>query len=153
MRHGLGRRTAHPNFHQLRVAQDPGGEPLDLGWKRRRKKQRLPIGRDFLNDPANIGKKSHVEHAIDFIEDENSHLAQIHGALLEQVEQPTRRRGQNIDTAFDLFALFSVAHAAMHDGCAQVGEATVIAKGRLDLRGQFPCRFKDETTKCPVFRQ
>ncbi len=153
VRDSFGGRTAHANFHQLGIAQHPGSQPLDLRWQRRRKKQRLPIGRDFLNDPANIGKKAHVEHAIDFIEHKNIHLAQIHRALFEQIEQSTRRRDENIDTAFDLFALFSITNAAVHDGRAQIGEAAVIAKRCLDLRSQFARRLQHKTTKRAVFRE
>src|SRR5438874_11744816 len=43
MRNGFGRGTAHTDFHQLGLAQHPGGQPLDLGRQGCRKKQRLPV--------------------------------------------------------------------------------------------------------------
>ncbi len=86
MGHGFRRRTAHADFHQLGFAQHPGGQPLDLWRQCRRKKQRLPISRNFFDDPAHVRQKSHVEHAIHFIEHENLDVAEMHCALLEMIE-------------------------------------------------------------------
>ena len=40
---GFGRGTAHTDFHQLRLAQHPRGQALDLGRQGCRKKQRLSV--------------------------------------------------------------------------------------------------------------
>ena len=151
MRNGFGRRPAHADFHQLRLAQNPRREPFDFRRQRRGKKQRLPIGRNLVNDSAHVRQKSHVEHAIDLVEDENSDLPQVHRALLEVIEQTTRRGGDHVHAVFDVFTLFAVADAAMHNRHAQIGEAPIIAKRRLDLRGEFARRFKNQTTKRAVF--
>jgi len=151
--HGFGRGTAHANFNQFRIAQDPRGEALDLRRQRCRKKKRLPIGRNFFDDATDIRQKSHVEHAIDFIEHENADLAQIHRPLLEQVEQPAGRSRENINAAFDFFALFAVTDAAVHDRRAQIGETAVIAERSLDLCGQFARWFKHETSERAVLRE
>ena len=79
----FGGRTAHANFYELGIAQHPGGKTLDLWRQGGGEEQGLPVRRNFLNNPANIRQKSHVEHAIDFIEHKNGDLAQIHRALLE----------------------------------------------------------------------
>ena len=81
MRNGLGRRTPRADLDHFRLAQNPGGEPLDLRRQRRREKQRLPIGRDLFHDPPHVGQKTHVEHAIDFVEDEDVDIAKIDRAL------------------------------------------------------------------------
>src|SRR5438874_1701106 len=44
--------------------------------------------------------------------------------LFEMVEQAAGGGDDNIDTAFQVVALFSITNAAMHDGRAQIGEAT-----------------------------
>ena len=46
--------------------------------------------------------------------------------------------------------MFPVADAAVHDGDAQIGEAPVIAKRRLDLRRQLARRLEHETAKGAV---
>ena len=58
-------------------------------------------------------------------------------ALLEMIEQAARRGDDDIDAAFQFLALFAVADAAVHDGCTQIGKASVIAKGGLDLRSEL----------------
>ena len=150
MRHRLGRRAARADLDHFRLAQNPGGEPLDLRRQRRGEKQRLPIGRNLFDDPAHVGQKTHVEHAIDFIEHEDVDVAEIHRALLEQIEQAARRGADDVRSARGFFPLFPVTDAAVHDRDAQIGEAPVIAKGRFDLRGQLARRLEHETTKSSV---
>ena len=150
MRNGFGRRTAHANFHQLRIAQNPGREPFDFRRQRRGKKQSLSIGGNLLNDSAHVRQKSHVEHTVDLVEDENIDLPQVHGALLEVIKQTTRRGGDHVHAVLDVFALFAVADAAVHDSHVQIGEAAIIAKRRFNLRGEFARRFNNKTTKRAV---
>ena len=49
--------------------------------------------------------------------------------------------------------MFAVADAAVNHGDAQIGEAAVIAKGGLNLRRKFPCRFQNEAAKIAVLGQ
>ena len=135
MGNGFSGRTAYANFHQLRIAQNPRREPLDLRRQCRGKKQSLPIGGNLLNDSAHVRQKSHVEHAVDLVEDENIDLPQVHRALLKVIEQTTRRGGDHVHAALNVFTLFTVTDAAMNDGHQQIGEAPIIAKRCLDLRG------------------
>src|SRR6202030_2976451 len=128
--HGINRvcdrfrgRTSDSDLNHLRITQDPRREPFDLGRKCGGKKQRLSVGGDFFYDPPNIGQETHVEHPIDFIEDENVHVAKMHCALLEMIEQPTRRRDEDIDTALEILALLAVTDTAVYDGRAQIGKA------------------------------
>ena len=90
MRDRLGRRTARADLNHLGRTQNPRSEPLDFGRQSRGKEQRLSIGRNLLNNSPNIRQKTHVEHAIHFVEHENIHVAQIHRPLFEQIEQPAR---------------------------------------------------------------
>src|SRR4029077_20945143 len=73
--------------------------------------------------------------------------------LFEMVEQAAGGGDDNIDTAFEVFALFSITNASMHDGRAQIGEPSVIAERGFDLRGQLARRFEHETSERAVFRQ
>ena len=104
----------------------------------------------LLDDPPHVGQKTHVEHAIDFVEDEDADLAHVHRALLEQIEQPPGRRADDVGSASRFLFLFAVADAAVHDRDAQIGEAPVIAKGRLDLRRELARRLEHKTAKGAV---
>ncbi len=61
--------------------------------------KRLPVGRNLFDDGADVRHESHVEHAIDFIEDENVYVAKMHRLLFEMVEQTSRSRGDNVNPA------------------------------------------------------
>src|SRR5436190_20276677 len=107
----------------------------------------MPLPRTFLNDPPDIRQKSHVEHAIGFIEDQILNLIEPDLALVHRIQEPSGRRYQNIDSFAQGFALNSVTNSAENDCYAQIREPRKIADGRLDLRRQFPCRVKDELAR------
>src|SRR5256885_13587353 len=153
MRNRFRRRTADTDFDQNWIAQNPGGQAFDLRWQRGREKQSLAVPRNLFNDAAHVWQEPHVEHAIDFIEDEKLNLLQSHRALFEQVEQSPRRGDEYIDTAFELLALFSISNAAMHQGDAQICKATIITKCGFDLRSKFTRRLQHETSKPAMLRQ
>ena len=96
---GLGRRTPRADLHHLRLPQNPGGEPLDLRRQGGGKEQGLPVGGNLFHNPPHVGQETHVEHAIDFVEDENVDVAKIYRALFEQIEQPAGRRADDVGAA------------------------------------------------------
>src|SRR5438093_9587178 len=153
VRDRFGWRTAHANFHQLRVPQHPGGKPLNFWRQCCRKQKCLSICRNFLNNASYVRQKTHVEHAIDFVEDQNTHLPQSHRALFEQIEQSPRCRHENVDTVFEFLALFAITDAAVHERDPQISEAAVIAKSCLDLRSQLTGGLEHEASKRPVLRE
>ena len=83
---GLGRRTAHANFDQFRIPQDPFGQSLDFRRQGGRKEKRLSIRGNFFDDLADLRQKPHVEHAIDLIENENAYVSEMKRLLFEVVE-------------------------------------------------------------------
>ena len=101
----------------------------------------------MFDDPAHVGQKTHVEHAIDFIEHEDADVAKVQRTLLEEIEQPSGRGANDIGAAGGFFALFSVTNSAMDDRDAQVGEAPVIAKSGFDLGGKLARRLENETAE------
>src|SRR5204863_4205977 len=153
VRNRFRRRTADADFDQLGIAQDPGGQTFDLRWERGGEEQGLAVRRNLFNDAAHVRQEPHVEHAIDFIEDEKLYLLQSHRALFEQIEQSSRRGDEHIDTAFEFLALFSISHAAMHQGDAEICKAAIITKCSFDLRSKFTRWLEHETSKRAVLRQ
>lgn len=111
------------------------------------------MARTFFDDAAHVRQKSHVEHPVGLVEDEELNLMQPDFILAQEIQQASRSGDENIGAALDGFALFAVADAAEDDGGAQVGESPVIAKRRLDLRGEFACRFQHKATAGAVALQ
>ena len=151
---GFGRRAADSDFHRFGIAQNPRGEPLDLRRKRGGEKQRLAIGGNFFNNPAHVGQKSHVEHAIDFIEHEDADVAKdaTNLARADRAAVPAWRQTISVPRA-SFFALFPVTNSAMNDRDAQISKAPIIAKCRFDLRGELARRLEDKTAEiAPCWR-
>src|SRR5947209_12272736 len=78
-----------------------------------RSEQRLSIGRDFFDNPAHVGQKSHVEHAIDFIEHENADVAKMERALKKSIacstwdldRKSTRLNSSHANISYAVFCL------------------------------------------------
>ena len=70
VRHGLGGALAAADLDRDGVLQDPLGQRLERRGQGRGEEQRLPLFRRLPDDLRDIGQKAHVEHAIDFIEDQ-----------------------------------------------------------------------------------
>src|SRR5205085_11935749 len=127
------RRTPDPNLDHLRFPQHPRSQALNLRRERRGKKEGLPVGRDLFDDSAHIREKSHVEHPIDFIEDEDVDVAKIERALLHEVEQSARGGDHNVHAPSGFLSLFAITDAAVHYRNTKIGEPAIIAKSGFDL--------------------
>jgi hypothetical protein len=51
------------------------------------------------DDLADVADEAHVEHAVGFVEHQARHRVEPHIALAHEIEQPPRRRHQNVDAA------------------------------------------------------
>src|SRR5437764_6275538 len=150
---GFRRRPAHADFHQSRITQHPRSQTFDLRRQRGREKKSLSVRRDFLNDPAHVREKTHVQHPVYLVEYENVYGLQRGRALFQQIEQPSRRGSKNVHATLEFLALFPVTDATMHERDSQICESPIIAKRRLNLRGQFPCWLEHQTSERAVLCQ
>ena len=77
----------------------------------------------------------------------NGHLAELHVAALDQVEQTARRRDQDVDAALQRLDLAAVAQAT-DDGAEAKAEAVAIGlEAARDLDGELAGRRQDESTR------
>ena len=88
---GVGGRRGGRDLHASRVAHQVGDLAHGLLVERRREQQRLALGRRLAHNAADGGQKAHVEHAVGLVEHQDLNLVQVAGALLDQVDQTTRR--------------------------------------------------------------
>ena len=153
VRHGFGRRTAGADLDHFGLTQNPRRQALDFRRQGGGKKQGLPVGGNLFDDPAHVREKPHVEHSIDFIEHEDAHVSEIHRTLLEQIQQPAGRRGDDVHSASGFFALLAIPDSAVHHRDAQVGETAVVAKSGFDLGGQLSRRLEHEAPEISMLRQ
>ena len=91
-----------------------------------------------------VVNKTHVQHAVGFVEHQNLHLAQVQRALACVVQQAAWRGDQNINATAQFFNLRAHADAAEHDHRGQVQVFAVGANAFFDLGGEFARRGHDQ---------
>ena len=92
--------------------------------------------------------EAHVEHAVGFVEHQMLYLREIGVTLLDEVEEPTRRRDQQVTAAAQAVDLRTLADAAEDDQRAQVLVATIGAGAVGDLGRELAGRAEHEHTRC-----
>ena len=80
MRHGVRRRRM-ADLHRDRVMLHLVHQFPDIVGHGGREQQGLALGRHVLDDPPDIGKKSHVEHPVRLVQDEDLQMGQVDGLL------------------------------------------------------------------------
>ena len=89
------------------------------------KKHGLARARTAFDDAAHVGQKTHVEHAVRFIQDENLDLIEPNHSALHLIEQAARRSRQDIRALTQRLVLPAVTRAAEKNRRAQIGEAAI----------------------------
>ena len=90
-----------------------------------------------LDDPLDVGQEAHVEHAVRLVEDEDLDLAEVRDLLADEVEQPARRRDEDLDAGAQGLDLRVHRHAAVDDGRAQRHGPPVRAHALVDLHREL----------------
>jgi hypothetical protein len=124
------RRAGHPLRH---VAHRP--------VERRREQHRLARSRRRGNDPFDVFDETHVEHAVGFVENQHLQQREVDLARTHVVDQPARRRDQNLGVAPEKFHLLRIGHAAEDRHGPHLMElATVLFGRRSHLQREFAGR-------------
>src|SRR4051812_46329198 len=85
LRHGIGRIGASPDLDDLWCLLEFVRQSLDLARKRGRKHERLPARRKRFHNFANGRQKTHVEHSVRFVENEEFDRRKITETLPHQI--------------------------------------------------------------------
>ncbi len=147
LRDALDGRRLGGDGHVHGVMDQGAGQGHHLGLHGGREEQRVALGRQLGDDALDVREETHVQHAVGLVEHEDFDRVQAGQALLHQVEQPPRRRHQDVEAAVQRLHLRELADAAEDDG---VGEAQVAAVGGgavVDLRRQFAGRRQDQDAR------
>ena len=78
----------------------------------RGEEQRLALGRQLGDDPADVVDEAHVEHAVGFVEHEHLDAIEMDGTVLHEVEQPAGGGDQDVDAVRERADLAIDRHAA-----------------------------------------
>ena len=123
-----------------RIGEITVGELLDRLRHGRREEQGLALRRHQRDDPLQRVDEAEVEHLVGLVEDEDLELAQGQRALVDQVEQPARRRDQHVDAARDVRTLLPIEDAAEHGADREAHELAIGLGAVGDLPGELARR-------------
>ena len=102
------------------------GQLADIVGEGRREEQRLALRWNERDDALDVGDESHVEHAVALVEHQDLHLAEVHGLLADEVEEPPRRRHEDLDALLERLDLRIDVDAAID---AEGAQRNVLAIG------------------------
>ncbi len=109
-----------------------------------REDERLPLLRHLPQDAADIGQEALVEHVVRLVQDQGFDPAQVHHAVVEQVEQATGAGDDQVNAAPDALDLARLADTTVDRQAAQRRAGNDRTHELVDLLGQFPGRGNDQ---------
>ena len=81
----------------------------------------MPFLWAMLDDFLDVRHEAHVEHPVGLVEHEVLDVFQRQIFLGDVIEQSPRRGDDDVGSSFQLIVLLAVLHAAVKNGCSQVG--------------------------------
>src|SRR6185437_875912 len=141
---GLRGRRDRGHFYLGRIYEDRPGQLLDLGRHRSREEQGMLLCRKLREDLADIVDKTHVQHAVRFVEDKILDVPEIEQLLIAQVEETAGSGYQDVRSALESLYLWLLRYSAKDHEVFCTGIAAISGEAFIDLDGQFPGRSEDQ---------
>ena len=91
----------------------------------------------MLEHAPDVGQEPHVEHPVRLVEHEHLELVELRVRMAEVIEQPARRRDQDVDAAAEGVLLRAEPDAAEHRGARDGRVRGELAQVLLDLRREL----------------
>ena len=133
-----------------RRAQHLAAQRDDLVRHRRGEEQRLTSGRNLFEDAANGREESHVEHPVGLVDHEQRDRAERARFLREQVEEPSRRRDDDVGPALERRDLLREPDPAVDRRDLHRRVPGELGEVHRDLGGQLARRRQDQRTGHPA---
>lgn len=148
LRDVLRGRTDTANRQEDIVLQEVTSQHLDVAREGGREHERLAVlhaGHILaLDDTANLGLETHVEHAISLIEHKILNVAQGDATTFYEIDQSARGGNKQVASALDLAELGSDISATVDDAWANPGPVGELAGLLVDLGDKLTGGGKDE---------
>ncbi len=133
----LGGGVAARDFDQRGLIQQAVCQRADVVRERCREQQVLALGRQDVEDLADVVDEAHVQHAVGFVQHQQFDMRQVDGALADVVQQAARRGHDDIDAALERIDLRVDADTAEHHHRLQRQVLAVGAHALFHLSGEF----------------
>ena len=102
----------------------------------------MSLGRNHLEDAAQLGHKAHFHHSVRFIEHKGAHLTQVHMAIAVYIDEAARGGHNNVATGIELGYLLLFANATIETYRSDVGIYRKFVKHAVYLDHQLFGRCK-----------
>ena len=135
------------DFDNRGISQKRISEAANFGGHGGGEKERLPLGRKLGDDSADRLDKTHVKHAVGFVEDQNFDGGQVDVALFHEIHQSAGRGDDDVQAAMQGLDLVVLVDAAKDCGQAKMQGFSVGGKAFGDLGGKFARGAEDEAAR------
>lgn len=129
------------------------GKLLDILRPSSRKHQRLTIRADLADDFTDLRLETHVEHAVSFVHDKVCDATQVSLVRLQHVDEASRSRNNNLDTALKVADLGTLRGATIDSGVTDAGIGPKFGALLLDLNRKLASRRKDQANGAVAWRK
>ncbi len=126
------------------VVQEVTSETLDLLGPGGGEHERLSVRTDLLQDLANLGLETHVEHAIGLVHDKVGNAAEVGLAGIDHVDKTTGSGDADLGTTLEITDLRTLGNTTVNGGRAKATGTTEAVALDLDLVGELTSGSKDE---------
>ena len=123
---------------RLGVVKDSVSQFFDRGAQGSREEEGLTLSGKFGDDALDVAKESHVEHAVDFIENEVVDPGKIDISLVHVIEKAPGAGDENVDAGFHGVDLRVFTNASIDEGLTKAEVFPVGVEALGDLGGEFP---------------
>ncbi|KAI3481231.1 hypothetical protein L1887_56447 [Cichorium endivia] len=127
-----------------KVVEEVAGKTLHLLGPGGGEHERLTVGANLLENLADLGLETHVEHAVGLVHDEVGDAAEVGLAGVDHVDQTTRGGDDNLGATLQVAGLGALGHTTVDGASAQAARATEAVALDLDLVGELTRGGQDE---------
>ena len=142
----LGGRVASGDLDGGRSVEEAVGQAPDLVGEGGREEEVLALRGEQGEDLADIPDEAHVQHPVRLVEDEDLDPREVDRPLADVVEEPARRRDDDLGTGAQGPDLGVEADAAVDRGRAEPVAGAVGPDALLDLERELAGRHDDKDT-------
>ena len=114
--YGLSRIRAATDFNQFRVMHELPGQPLDFPGKGGGKQQSLSLTGEKSDNLADGRDKSHVEHSVGFVQNQELEGSKALFPSTNQIEESPRSGHHKVNALLEGTNLGTLAHASKNRG-------------------------------------
>src|SRR5919108_244954 len=138
---------AKTHLHHDRLAEVLASQCLNLGWHCRAEEERLSVWWNLAHDLIDLGRESHVEHPVRFVQHEHLEIIEDEVLSFEVIDESARGRDDNVHAAAQCRFLWAECDTPKDFGDAKTTMASVLLEAFPYLSCQLSRWCEDESSQ------